>query len=354
MLPNGLDKALRLYRLIREAAFDRVRAALGLGRPPGKTSPLWGDEFALISRLLNAGAPAGPLHPALRQAPGDDACLLRALSNPVVTTDTQREGVHFRFDWQTPEEIGQKAVSVTLSDLAASYADPVALFINLCLPKTISEETILRVYHGIHRGLDAYGCALGGGNISSGERFALDLFAVGQGREDYFPTRSAAKPGLGLYVTGPLGLARGGLEALRRKDSDFPELIRRFKAPVARFDASAVLAANGVRCVMDISDGLAGDARHIAKASNLSIDIDLGESNPNEELTMFCQRYALDPKTTALAGGEDYELLFACNPETFARITKMLPEAFQVGHCIDYQGQHLVGNAAGISSFRHG
>jgi thiamine-monophosphate kinase len=352
MPPNGLDKALGRCRLIGEAAVNRLRTILR--RPQRSPSPPWRDEFSLIARLLDAGAPGGELHPALRQAPGDDACLLRGLSNPVITTDTQREGIHFRFDWQTPEEIGQKAVTVTLSDLAASYADPVALFINLCLPKVMSEETILRAYRGIHRGLQTHGCALGGGNTSAGERFALDLFAIGQGREDIFPTRSAATPGFGLYVTGPLGLARAGLEALQRKDPDFPELIRRFKAPVARFDAAAVLAANGVRCVMDISDGLAGDARHIAKASNLSINIDVGGFNVSEELSRFCRRYDLDPAIMAVAGGEDYELLFACPPETFTRITKMLPEAFQVGRCLDYQGQHLVGNAADISSFQHG
>jgi thiamine-monophosphate kinase len=351
MPPHDLDKALRFCRLLGNASVDRLKAALGR---PSKHSAPWRDEFALISRLLNTGATNGMLHPALRLPPGDDACLLRALSNPVVTTDTQREGVHFRFDWQTPEEIGQKAVSVTLSDLAASYAEPAALFINLCLPKTMSEETILGVYRGIHRGLHDYGCALGGGNTSSGECFSLDLFAIGQGREDIFPTRSAAKPGFGLFVTGPLGLARAGLEALQKKDSHFPGLIERFKAPVARFDAAVILASHGVRCVMDISDGLAGDARHIAKASGISIEIELKESAITGELEAFCRKHGLQPVNMAVAGGEDYELLFACTAETFSRITKILPETFQVGRCLDYQGRHLVGNTANISSFQHG
>lgn len=343
---------MSLCRLIGKASVDRLGAVFGLS--PRKTAPPWQNEFALISRLLNTGAPGNTLHPALRLAPGDDACLLHALSHPVITTDTQREGVHFRFDWQTPEEIGRKAVSVTLSDLAASYAEPAAFFINLCLPKTMSEETILRVYHGIYQGLHTYGCALGGGNTSSGERFSLDLFAIGQGREDIFPTRSAAKPGFGLFASGPLGLARAGLEALRRRDTAFPGLVERFKAPVARFDAAAVLAANGVRCVMDISDGLAGDARHIAKASGVSIEIKLKESMITGELAAFCRKYGRKPLDMAAAGGEDYELLFACELETFDRITKMLPQAFQVGRCLDHQGQHLVGKAADVSSFQHG
>lgn len=353
MPPHGLEKVVHLFRNIAETALDRLRTTTG--KPPGKMLlPPWQNEFTLISRLIEAGSVDGGLHSAIRIPPGDDACLLHALSNPVVTTDTQREGVHFRFDWQTPEEIGHKAVSVTLSDLAASYARPAGLFINLCLPETLAEDTIIRVYRGIRRALTEYQCALGGGNISRGKDFALDLFAIGEGHPEIFPTRAAARAGFGLYATGPLGLARAGLEALQRKDTGFPDLIRRFKIPVARFDAATILASHGVRCVMDISDGLAGDARHMAKASKLSIDIDLGRSKGNNELARFCRRFGLDPEVMALAGGEDYELLFACAPETFNRITRMLPEAFQVGRCLDFQGQHLVGNAANISSFQHG
>lgn len=323
-------------------------------RPETLHSHAWRDEFSLISRLIEIGGGKERIHPALKVPPGDDACLLDGLSFPVITTDTQREGVHFRFDWQTPEEIGHKAVSVTLSDLAASYATPKGLFINLGLPETFPEKTILEVYGGVRNALLQYGCALGGGNISRGKEFSLDLFAIGEGNPTIFPRRAAARPGFGLYATGPLGLARAGLEALQQSDLDFPGLIRRFKVPTARFDAAAVLAAQGVECVMDISDGLSGDARHIAKASNVSIDIDLSHVQPEEELARFCRRYAACPKTMSISGGEDYELLFACTPDTFTRIAKMLPDAFQVGCCLTFQGQHLVGAAADISSFRHG
>lgn len=314
----------------------------------------WRDEFGLIARLTGSEIGLNRHHTAVRVPPGDDACLLDTLRHPVVTTDTHREGVHFRFDWQTPEEVGEKAVSVTLSDLAASYAKPAALFINLSLPEGLSEETVVGVYRGIARAVSAYDCALGGGNISRGDAFALDLFAVGEGREDIFPTRSTARPGFGLYITGALGLARAGLEALQRKDAGFPELVKRFKAPRARFDAAAVLADHGVMCVMDISDGLAGDARHLAAASGVSIEIEVKDIRVEDEMTAFCRKYELSPQTMMIAGGEDYELLFACPPETFDLINKALPCAFQVGKITGFQGQHLVGNAANISSFQHG
>ena len=89
------------------------------------------------------------------------------LDRPVITTDAQREGVHFRFDWQTPREVGAKAVEVTFSDLAASYATPVSLFVNLTLPDYISAQVVDAVYQGIKNRLANHRCALGGGNIAA-------------------------------------------------------------------------------------------------------------------------------------------------------------------------------------------
>jgi thiamine-monophosphate kinase len=272
----------------------------------------------------------------------------------VITTDTQKEGVHFRLEWQAPREIGTKAVEVTFSDLAACYATPVSLFVNLALPSHISDDTVEALYAGIKKALNKYGCTLGGGNISAGHRLSLDLFAVGRGHETIFPTRSGARPGYGAYCSGPLGLARGGLEALICKDPAFKELIAAFKSPSARFDAAQVLAANNVDCVIDISDGLAGDAQHIATASGISIEFDLSNAPIDPALAMFCEKYNLNPVDMVLAGGEDYELLFACPPATFDKVKKELPQAYQVGICLAFQGEHIVNLPAGVSSFQHG
>jgi thiamine-monophosphate kinase len=338
------------------AAGSQAPMAAALGCQPRKSPSLpWQNEFQLIHRLLNGPArPLPPGHPALLVPPGDDACLFSPLTRPVFSSDTQREGVHFRFEWQTPVEIGEKAVSVTLSDLAACYARPVGLFINLSLPEWISEQTIVAVYQGVQAALIRYGAALGGGNVSRSREFAMDLFAVGEGRPDLFPTRTAARPGFGLYATGPLGLARAGLEALRLKDTGFPLLMDRFKRPAARFDAAQVLADYGVACVMDISDGLAGDAGHLATASGVSIEIDVGRMELEEEFSAFCRKYDKSPETLIISGGEDYELLFACAPETFERIGRRLPQAVQVGRILTFRGQPLMGEAAAIRSFQHG
>jgi thiamine-monophosphate kinase len=157
-----------------------------------------------------------------------------------------------------------------------------------------------------------------------------------------------------LYASGPLGLARAGLHCLKAGDGRFPELTAAFKRPRARFDAAVVLADAGIACAMDISDGLAGDARHIAEASNLSIALEIDPEQIHPALMRFCEARQMDPSAFVLAGGEDYELLFACSPETFAGIAARLPGAVEVGRCLPRAEAPLVGPAARIASFQHG
>lgn len=199
-------------------AFDPQAGAAALatvcGCVPRQLVSGWSDEFGLIEKLLALCPVVEASGAAIRVPPGDDSALLSGVRNPVITTDTQKEGVHFRRDWQTLAEIGQKAVAVTFSDLAASYARPLALFVNLTIPPYMPDFDIEELYRGINAGLKDYGAALGGGNISSGPALSIDLFAMGEGHPDIFPLRAAARPGMGLYVTGPLGLARAGLDAL--------------------------------------------------------------------------------------------------------------------------------------------
>jgi len=327
----------------------KLSSVCGCKPPSGIVSP-WDDEFALIKKLTQHTSTGS----YLKVAPGDDACLLKSLKHPVITTDTQKEGVHFRFDWQTPEEVGYKAVEVALSDLAASYAKPVSLFVNLSLPDYISDQIVEAIYKGIQKSLAKNDCVLGGGNISAGLELTLDLFAIGSGHDSLFPKRSAALPGFGLYCTGPLGLARAGLDSLIKKDTTFKELIAKFISPSARFDAARILAENRIPCVIDVSDGLAGDAKRIAEASGISIELDLASSTFHPALISFCKKYRLTVEDIVLAGGEDYELLFACPPERFTKIQKDLSEAYPVGRCLEFQGDHLVNLPAKVSSYQHG
>ena len=313
------------------------------------------DEFQLIEKLLaRTSLQTRGNGTFIRVPAGDDACLLSGLKNPVVTTDTQRNNVHFKLSWQTPEEVGEKAVATTLSDLAASYATPVSLFVNLAVPPSVKDDILEAIYTGIKTALVKYECSLGGGNVSVGRDLSLDMFAVGEGSDTIFPLRSAAKDGFGVYSTGPLGLAAAGLDALKRKESSFQRLISSFKHPTARFDAADVLLKHGVPCVMDISDGLAGDAGHVAKASDVTIKLSVPEEYIDPDLTAYCRKYDLIPENMVISGGEDYELLFACEPEIFENVKKDLPGTFKVGDCLPYGDEYIIGIPSEIKSFRHG
>jgi thiamin-phosphate kinase len=336
-----------------EAAAVRLGRACGCEQRPELENG-WQDEFGLIQALVATGMACRAEDAGETVPPGDDAALLAPLACPVVTTDTQREGVHFRGEWLAPEVLGERAVEVTLSDLAACYARPVSLFVNLSLPRDRSEAFVRRIYHGLYTALARHGCRLGGGNIARAGQLALDLFAIGEGRRGLFPRRSAARPGDGLYTTGPLGLSRCGLLCLEHHDDRFPDLVQRFLAPRARFDAADRLAEAGIDCVMDISDGLAGDARHIAEASGVTIILEPGEAARRPDLQAFCRARDLSPEDMVLGGGEDYELLFACPPVQYAALQAVLPGACRIGRCEAFDGAFLRNVPAHILSFQHG
>jgi len=349
-------------------AEDPLTRAMGLGSACGCSLRVlkigWNNEFGLIDKLIARATSSDFISsdpvfsnyrpPGLKVPPGDDAALFETIINPVITTDTHKENRHFRRVWQTLEEIGQKAVEITFSDLAASYARPLSLFVNLSIPSYLCDQDIGNLYSGIRRVLKKYQAPLGGGNVSSGEEFSIDLFAVGEGHPDIFPLRSNARSGDGLYVTGPLGLAGAGLQCLKNNETGYLELIEKFKHPKARFDAAKILSEHNVICVMDISDGLAGDAGHIAAASNVSIKFDPSGFKIDPVLAEFCNKYSLNPEKMMFSGGEDYELMFACQPKIFEQIKIMLPEAFQVGECRKFSGTSLRNVPAGVVSFQHG
>jgi len=339
-------------------AENPLHQAKALGRvcgfSPRALRLAWNNEFALIDKLITGIPVSNKRNFGLKNSPGDDAALFETISNPVMTTDTQKENIHFRRDWQTLEEIGQKAVEITFSDLAASYARPLSLFVNLSIPSYMSEPDIEDLYTGIHRALTRHQATLGGGNVSSGREFSIDLFAVGEGHPDIFPLRSNARPGDGLYVSGPLGLAQAGLLCLKNNESNYPKLIEKFKKPKARCDVAKILSDYNVVCVMDISDGLAGDAGHIALSSNISIRFKPLFFKIDSILAEFCRKYESDPETMILSGGEDYELMFTCAPEIFEQIKTRLPAAFQVGECLLFSGTPLMNISAEVMSFQHG
>ncbi|HEY8176857.1 MAG TPA: thiamine-phosphate kinase [Gemmatimonadaceae bacterium] len=250
-----------------------------------------GNEFDLIRRLRDRW---GPLAVDI----GDDASVLRVPRGEqmVVSTDAAIEDVHFRRDWLTLREIGYRAVTAALSDLAAMAASPQGVLVSLQLSPR-AREGLMELADGIGDAVRAAGTVVLGGNLAHGDVLGITTTAVGSA---FTPlTRAGARPGDLLYVTGALGGPHAALRAFEAKTTLAPELRARFAHPTARIAEARWLAVRGALAAIDISDGLSGDAAHLAAASDVAIEIQ------RERVPTFAGATIDD----ALAGGEDYELL---------------------------------------------
>jgi thiamine-monophosphate kinase len=229
---------------------------------------------------------------------GDDAAILDVPPGEklVVSTDASVENVHFRRADISPSEIGYRAAAAALSDLAAMAARPLGLLFALVLPKSRRDEPTA-IADGVGDAAAASGCPVIGGNISSGGELSITTTVLGSSASPL--TRSGACAGDSLYVTGALGGAAAAVRAWSSGAELDEETKRRFVHPIPRIREGVWLAAHGAKSAIDISDGLATDAGHLAEASDVAISID----------TEFVPRFGRASLEDALGGGEDYELL---------------------------------------------
>jgi len=250
-----------------------------------------GAEFDLIRKLREHWGP-------LASAIGDDASVLRIPRGEqmVISTDTALETVHFRRDWLSLREVGYRAVTSALSDLAAMAATPQGFLTALQLTPESLEE-LLDLADGIADAARTAGTVILGGNLSRGDLLGITTTVVGS---VFTPlTRVGARPGDMLYVTGALGGPTAAVKALIAGATLTASLRDRFARPLARLAEARWLAARGAIAAIDISDGLASDAAHLAAASDVSLEIQV------ERVPVFHGATVDD----ALAGGEEYELL---------------------------------------------
>jgi thiamine-monophosphate kinase len=262
-------------------------------------------EFGLLAELERRG---------LAEAIEHDAAVVDGL---VVTQDALVEGVHFRLDWISWRDLGFRAAAVNLSDLAASGAEPRGLVVSLGAPGETAVDDVLELYEGIAE----TGVRVVGGDTTRADALTLSVTALG--RSGRVPGRAGARPGDGLVVTGPLGAA--GV-AFREQ---------RYVRPPLRLDEGQRLASVAT-AMLDLSDGLAPDAGHIAARSSVRCVIDL-------------DRVPLADGATVedLGFGEDYELLAALPPGA---------ELFTViGRCEEGEGVELrlAGEVVELSGWDH-
>jgi thiamine-monophosphate kinase len=238
----------------------------------------------------------------------------------VVTTDVLVEGLDFSAALSEPEDWGWKAVAANLSDLAAMAAEARWLLLALTVPEATPVATLERVYAGVGQACRAFGVALVGGDVSAGPALSLAVTALGEAERPV--PRSGARPGDRLAVSGPLGAAAAGLALLSSGDpaaagllARFPGLAAAHRRPVPALAMGLALARAGATAMIDVSDGLAGDALHLAEASGTGLEIHDSAVPLAPGVAEAAALLGHDPMELALGGGEDF-VLAAALPRT--------------------------------------
>ena len=287
-------------------------------------------EFDLIHALYQQYSRRSP---SVIQGIGDDAAIITSQADQwmVLTTDLLTEGVHFDLRTATMADIGFRAATANLSDIAAMGATPQYLLVALAIPRTGTSRDVHQLYRGMMAACRPHRVGLIGGDTSassSGWFLSLTLIGMVPPRKALF--RSGAQVGDGLYVTGTIGDSLAGLKllnepphraALSTRYRQF--LTGRHLRPTARVAEGQWLSAHRfATSAIDISDGLSGDLRHICEESHVGVELDLRTLPLSPACLAYAASRKLDPVDLALTGGEDYELLFTVSPRQRPRLER--------------------------------
>jgi len=271
---------------------------------------------------------------------GDDAAVATSDRGAlqVLTTDALVEGIHFERRFSTPADIGYKALAVNVSDIAAMGAAPRYALLSLILPASLPFADVDGLLDGLIDVAKANNVTLVGGNITrSPGPLVVDVTVIGAVRPRRILTRSGGKPGDHLYVTGTIGAAAAGLGWLREpagqgadlpEDSGLARCVLRHRRPEPRARIGALLGrSRAATACMDLSDGLADAVQQIAEASGVGARISAAALPIHEAARRWFSRDGGDPVAAAIAGGDDYELLFAISSRARGRLRHVIQQA---------------------------
>jgi thiamine-monophosphate kinase len=297
--------------------------------PAVKVSEL--GEFGLIRLLADVidktKIPEAASWQKLLIGIGDDTAAWRC-DAPIqlATTDSLIQDVHFDLNTSIWEELGWKSIAVNLSDIAAMGGVPQYALVSLALPGDVETDNVSKLYHGMVDISNQFGVAIVGGNISSASKVMITITVLGVLKNKSVLTRSAAKVGDQIAITGYTGLSAAGLWILRQNlsfDSETGGILREAHLkPVPRVKEGQILLRHGVRAAIDISDGLIADLTHICEASKVSARVRQDLVPVHHSLQTY---FKSDCQQLVLSGGEDYELLFTAASKVIEKVRKLLP-----------------------------
>ena len=294
-------------------------------------------EFGLIDRLTKD---LQIKNPQTRLGKGDDAAVLNFGNKEVlVTTDLLLEGIHFDLRYVPLKHLGYKSVVVNLSDIYAMNGTPLQITVSIGVSSRFTVEHLEELYAGIRLACEVYGVDLVGGDTSASVTgLVISVTCIGEADEKDIVKRNGAKPTDIICVSGDLGAAFMGLQLLERENKvaagqkDFqPDfagkeyILERQLKPEARRDIVEELKKTGIKpsSMIDISDGLSSELKHLCKESNTGCRIYEDKIPIDYQTALMAEEFNMNLVTAAMNGGEDYELLFTVSITDHEKIEKM-------------------------------
>ncbi|MEU7619607.1 thiamine-phosphate kinase [Micromonospora rifamycinica] len=305
-------------------------------------------EFGLIDRVtarLTYGS-------SCLLGPGDDAAVVAAPDRRVVaSTDVLVEGRHFRRDWSSARDVGHRAAAANLADIAAMGATPTALLVALCLPADLDPAWAEELADGLAAEAALVDAGVVGGDMSASPTLTIAVTALGDldGRPPV--VRSGARPGDVVALAGRTGWAAAGLTVLSRGFRTPRLLVEAYRRPEVPYPAGPEAARLGATAMIDVSDGLLADLGHLAKASDVGVDLRRDAFEVPRQLADAARALGVDPYTWILTGGDDHALV-----ATFPPAAALPPSWRAVGRVAEGAGVTVDGDAhdgpAGWDHFR--
>jgi thiamine-monophosphate kinase len=316
-------------------------------------------EFGLIKRINDANL--ATYHASSKLGIGDDAAVIDVGEKyMLISTDFLLEGIHFDLTYAPLKHLGYKAVAINVADIAAMNGIPKQITVSIAISSKFGLEAIDELYEGIRMACESYHIDLvGGDTTASRSGLVISITAIGEVEKDKIVFRHGAQPNHIVCVSGDLGAAYLGLQVLEREKREFLEnphmqpkidekgyLVSRQLKPEARMDIIHELIEKGIKpsSMIDISDGLASEILHLAANSGYGFTV-FFENIPIENLTLeTATEFNLNPITSVMNGGEDYELLMTFSQADFDKV-KEIAELTPIGFVTEEKESWLVLNS---------
>lgn len=251
----------------------------------------------------------------------------------LITTDILAEENHFSTNFSTPFQIGKKAIEVNVSDIASCGGLPKYCVVSLVLPKDTTVEFLEELYKGMNDVCQKYNINIVGGDTTSGAIIVINVTMFGEAEKDMLCRRSDAKKGDLILVTGYLGRSCAGLNLFLQGKEKLGET-KYYLEPVSKLNKAREIAKY-VNAMIDISDGLASETRHVCIMSNCGAVIYKDKIPLDEQTKISAKTCGKDPYEYALSGGEDYELLFTLSKKNYEKYKHLFNDCFIVGEIVE-------------------